>query len=59
MFISYSNLLAMFVCATVISVMLALLFIANHTLLRENRYLKTRLRGWRKHCARQHAEVPF
>ena len=59
MFISYGDLIAMFICATVSAIMLALLFTANYTLLRENRYLKGRLRAWRKQCARRHTEVPF
>jgi hypothetical protein len=59
MFISYGELIFMLICAAIISVMLFLLFVANYTLLRENRYLKTRLRGWRKNCERHHATVPF
>ena len=59
MFISYGDLIAMLICATISAVMLVLLFVANYTLLRENRYLKSRLRAWRKHCTNRHAEVPF
>jgi hypothetical protein len=59
MFISYGDLLAMLICGTVVAFMLVMLFIANYTLLKENRYLKSRLRAWRKACANRHAEVPF
>lgn len=59
MFISYGDLVAMLICASVVAVMTVLLFIANWQLLNENRFLKTRLRSWRRHCARHHAEVPF
>lgn len=59
MFISYGDLIAMFICTIVVGFMLVMLFIANYTLLRENRYLKSRLRAWRKACANRHAEVPF
>jgi hypothetical protein len=59
MYISYGNLITMLICATVMAVMLALLFVANHTLLRENRYLKGRLKSWRKHCNKTHAALPF
>ena len=59
MFISYGSLIGMLICVAIISVMLFLLFAANYTLLRENRYLKGRLRAWRKDCARRHTEVPF
>lgn len=59
MFISYGDLIGMLICGSVSAVMLVLLFIANYQLLRENRYLKQRLRAWRKACATRHAEVPF
>jgi hypothetical protein len=32
---------------------------ANFLLLRQNKYLKSRLRAWRNACQRQHVEVPF
>ena len=41
---------------------IALIFItifANIHLLNENRFLKERLRAWRKSCQHNHAEVPF
>jgi hypothetical protein len=41
---------------------MALLFIvtfANIHLLNENRFLKSRLRAWRRTCQHNHVEVPF
>jgi protein-S-isoprenylcysteine O-methyltransferase Ste14 len=41
---------------------MALLFIvtfANIHLLNENRFLRERLRAWRKSCQHNHTEVPF
>jgi hypothetical protein len=41
---------------------IALIFItifANIHLLNENRFLKERLRAWRKSCQHNHTEVPF
>lgn len=32
---------------------------ANYILLRQNKYLKSRLQAWRKSCQREHVEVPF
>lgn len=59
MFMSYSELLFM-LCITLGWVALTiLLFIANYKLLMDNRFLKNRLRAWRKACATRHAEVPF
>jgi hypothetical protein len=59
MFISYPELVVMLVCASIISIMLVLLFVANHHLLNENRFLRSRLSVWRKRCQRDHVEVPF
>lgn len=59
MFMSYSELLFMFCVTLGWAGMTVLLFIANWKLLQENRYLKGRLRAWRKACATRHAEVPF
>lgn len=58
MFISYSELVGMTILAGVSMFMLILLFVANYTLLKENRFLRTRLRAWRKAC-QNHVEVPF
>lgn len=58
MFISYSELVGMTIMAAVSLFMLIILFIANYTLLKENRFLRGRLRSWRKSC-QNHVEVPF
>ena len=39
-------------------IMMFILAFANATLLQENRFLKQRLRAWRKSCE-NHVEVPF
>jgi hypothetical protein len=59
MFITTSDLIAMTICAAVSLGMLILLFIANYTLLKQNRYLKSRLQAWRQSCQHSHVEVPF
>lgn len=32
---------------------------ANYLLLKENRFVKTRLQAWRKSCQHTHVKVPF
>ena len=59
MLITTGDLIAMTICAGVSLSMLVLLFIANYTLLKDNRYLKSRLQAWRKSCQHSHVEVPF
>lgn len=59
MYISASESVFMIICGGIMGFMLLMLFIANYTLLKQNRYLKSRLRAWRKACERRHAEVPF
>jgi hypothetical protein len=39
-------------------IMMFILAFANVTLLQENRFLKQRLRAWRKSC-QNHVEIPF
>jgi hypothetical protein len=59
MFITTGDLIAMLICGSVSLGMLILLFIANYTLLKQNRYLKSRLQAWRQSCQHSHVEVPF
>lgn len=59
MFITTNDLIAMTICASVSLGAMILLFIANYMLLKENRYLKSRLQAWRKSCQHNHAKVPF
>ena len=59
MFIDYTQLTIMLICGVINAIMLVLLFIANHRLLSDNRFLRSRLSVWRKRCQREHVEVPF
>jgi hypothetical protein len=59
MFISETQLLVMLICASVMAGMMTLLFIANYRLLKDNRFLRSRLSVWRKRCQREHVEKPF
>lgn len=59
MFIDYTQLTIILVCGGINAIMLVLLFIANHRLLSDNRFLRSRLSVWRKRCQREHVEVPF
>ena len=59
MFIDYAQLTVILICGVINAIMLVLLFIANHRLLSDNRFLRSRLSVWRKRCQREHVEVPF
>lgn len=59
MYVSISEAIFLITCAGIMGFMLLMLFIANYTLLKQNRYLKSRLKAWRKACERRHVEVPF
>lgn len=59
MFLSTSDAVFMIICASIVGFMVVMLFLANHTLLTQNRYLKQALRDKNKYCAINHAEVPF
>lgn len=59
MYLTYYDLLGMLILGGIVSVMTILLLIANYQLQKQNRFLKSRLRAWRKACARRHVEVPF
>jgi hypothetical protein len=59
MYLSSMDLIALLIAGSVSAFMLVILFIANYTLLKQNRFLKSRLRAWRKACEKRHAEVPF
>ena len=58
MYITYQELVVMTACTGVTLFVLIMLFFANFTLLKENRFLKRRLQVWRKSC-QNHTEVPF
>lgn len=59
MYLSSMDFIALLIAGSTSAFMLVILFIANYTLLKQNRYLKSRLRSWRKACATQHAKLPF
>jgi hypothetical protein len=59
MYLSSMDFIALLIAGSTSAFMLVILFIANYSLLKQNRYLKSRLRSWRKACARGHAELPF
>jgi hypothetical protein len=59
MYLSTTEAIFMIVCGLIVAGMMVLLFIANYSLLKQNRYLKSRLQSWRKYCNSRHTEVPF
>jgi hypothetical protein len=59
MYISYQQLFAMTICAAISLFMLAMLFWTNNSLVKENRFLRSRNRSLRKRCEKEHASVPF
>jgi len=58
MTLSYGDMVAITIALGACIVMLIVLAYANIQLLSENRFLKQRLRAWRKAC-QNHTEVPF
>lgn len=59
MYITISESIFLIICGGIMGFMLIMLFLANHTLLIKNRYLKQALKNKNKYCAQHHAEVPF
>jgi hypothetical protein len=59
MYISYQELVGMTICAAISLFMLVMLFWSNYSLLKENRFLRSRLKTIRKQCEQEHAYVPF
>jgi hypothetical protein len=59
MFITTSEAIFLIICGGIMGFMLLMLFLANHTLLTQNRYLKQSLKQKNKDCMLNHAEVPF
>jgi hypothetical protein len=59
MYISYQELVGMTICAAISLFMLVMLFWSNYSLLKENRFLRSRLQAVRKQCEQEHARVPF
>ena len=58
MFIDTSTVVAITIALGASLIMMFILAFANAHLLQENRFLKQRLRAWRKSCE-NHTEVPF
>jgi hypothetical protein len=58
MTLSYGDLVAITIALGASIIMMFILAFANVQLLQENRFLKQRLRAWRKSCEK-HVEVPF
>lgn len=57
MYLSIGDMIGMTICLAVVLFMLVMLFASNYMLLKENRFLKGRLRAWRRTC-RNHVEIP-
>jgi hypothetical protein len=58
MYIDTPTIIAITIALGVSLVLIFILSFANVQLLNENRFLKQRLRAWRKSCE-NHTEVPF
>jgi hypothetical protein len=59
MYLSTGDMIAITIALLVSMGLLFILAFANVHLLNENRFLKQRLRAWRKACQHNHVEVPF
>ena len=59
MYLSIAEGIFKMVCASIMGVMLLLLFIANHLLLKKNRQFLQTIRNKNKYCRDNHVEVPF
>jgi hypothetical protein len=58
MYLSSGDMIAIFIALVSSMALLFIVTFANIHLLNENRFLKGRLRAWRKSCE-NHTEVPF
>jgi len=58
MTLSYGEIVAITIALGASIILMFILTFANIQLLQENRFLKQRLRAWRKSC-QNHVEVPF
>lgn len=59
MYMTTSEAIFLIICGGIMGFMLIMLFLANHTLITKNRFLKETIRNKNKYCAQNHAEVPF
>jgi hypothetical protein len=58
MYLSSGDMIAITIALVTSMALLFIVTFANIHLLNENRFLKSRLRAWRKSCEK-HTEVPF
>lgn len=58
MYLTQGDVIAITIALGFSLVLILIMLYANVQLLNENRFLKQRLRAWRKSCE-NHAEVPF
>ena len=58
MYLDTGTIIGITIALGVSLIMMFILAFANTTLIQENRFLKQRLRAWRKSCE-NHTEVPF
>ena len=58
MYLSQSDIIAITIALGTSLTLIIIMLYANMQLLKENRFLKQRLRAWRTAC-RNHVEVPF
>jgi hypothetical protein len=58
MYLSSGDMIVIFIALVSSMALLFIVTFANIHLLNENRFLKSRLRAWRKSC-QNHVEVPF
>jgi len=59
MFISISTAIALTIALGTSLFLMIITTYANYQLLQDNKYIKSRLRAWRKSCQRNHTKVPF
>lgn len=59
MYLTISEAIFLIICAGIMGFMLVMLFIANHSLLTKNRYLKEHIKKINKDCTLNHVKVPF
>jgi hypothetical protein len=58
MYISISEAVGIMIALGACIFLILITTLANYELQKQNRFLRSRLRAWRKHC-QNHVEVPF
>lgn len=59
MYLDNGTVIGIMIALTASIVLIVLTTIANYTLQQDNKFLKSRLRTYRKRCEQNHVEVPF